>query len=49
MLERFRDLNASSLIQTENEIDPKGDPTCYSFSHVPWLDDDVESGCPADS
>jgi hypothetical protein len=43
MMERFRDLNASSLIQPETEIDPLGDPMCHSFSHVPWLDDEMES------
>ncbi|GIX76168.1 hypothetical protein CEXT_257591 [Caerostris extrusa] len=41
MLNRLRDLNATSLPVQTKELDPMGDPVCHNFAHVPWMDEEA--------
>ncbi|GFR01034.1 arylsulfatase J [Trichonephila clavata] len=45
MLNRLRDLNATSLPVQTKELDPLGDPVCHNFAHVPWMDEE-DFDCP---
>ncbi|KAG8194368.1 hypothetical protein JTE90_010984 [Oedothorax gibbosus] len=46
MLNRLRDLNATTLSIQNKEIDQRANPICHDFAYVPWLDGDEEFDCP---
>ncbi|KFM82794.1 Arylsulfatase J, partial [Stegodyphus mimosarum] len=45
LLDRLRELNATSLPLQPKEIDPLGNPMCHNFAHVPWMDEDESFRC----